>query len=261
MDKQELLAIINSDVIRRALTDAESRIRRTALRDKQFKKAAQKQLDRGGKRLRPLILLTATPSNRKITVSHIKCAAAIELVHQASLFHDHIIDEEEAETSIFILAGDYLLAEALNLASQVNAAVSRILAGCIADMASGQALQLGGAYKADTANKVYLETVKLKTGSLFTACCEIASLLNVASQAESTKLKKFGSAFGTGFQIIDDCNDGEFSHDKLQSAQVAASEYIKRSQNALARLNDETVRNRLSNLAATYLVAAMPETA
>jgi geranylgeranyl pyrophosphate synthase len=260
MDREQLLVKAGSDDLRLLVDKTERVIRTRALANKQLKLIIDKQLDSGGKRLRPIILLMASAAKgRKIGSNHIKCAAAVELIHQASLLHDHVIDRETlSNENLSILAGDYLLAEGLALASEASSAAIRILANCIADMAAGQALQLDAGYRADPADKIYLKTARLKTASLFETACKLAAGLNCLGKKESEGLTGFGLAFGLAFQIIDDCVDGEFPAGRQKPAVRAAGNYISSAKKSLVKLPDGPAKIGLVRLADAYMQAALP---
>jgi geranylgeranyl pyrophosphate synthase len=262
MDREQLLAIIGDDQARHLLDTSEQILRRQALADKRFKPIISGQLDKGGKRLRPLMfLLISMSANRKILGESAEAAASIELVHQASLLHDQVIDSEsEYDTRLAILAGDYLLAEGLDLALSVSHEAGAILARCISDMASGQALQLEDEYKAATSNKTYIKTAKLKTASLFVAACEMGAL-NKRGKTETEALNRYGQAFGIAFQIVDDYIDGEFPPDKLKPAESAARKYISEAKAAIASLPGGKAKKSLARLADAYFEAALPKPA
>jgi octaprenyl-diphosphate synthase len=260
MGREKLLKIIDINEVRRAIDKTEVIIRARALNEKQFKPDVSRQLDSGGKRLRPLILLTASLLNSvKIDAECIDSAAAVELVHQASLFHDRIIDEDDSSNaSMLILCGDYLMAEGLGLASEVSGSVGQILSRCVSEMAAGQALQLTDSYKPDPTNAAYLKTARLKTASLFSACCEIAGLQNHLNQTDRAHLKNFGQAFGLAFQIVDDYTDHEFPDAIRQRSVQQAENQMAEAKSSLASLRNSPAKKSLLRLADSYLAATLP---
>ncbi|MEA2433970.1 MAG: hypothetical protein QOG54_1427 [Actinomycetota bacterium] len=172
----------------------------------------------GGKRLRPALVLISsrvgTPGTRETDLA----AAAIELVHLATLYHDDVIDQTETRrgaptvhskwgTEVAVLAGDYLFAKGCGLGAEAGTQVSRILAGAIAEVCEGQIAEtttLGDPHRSTDA---YLSTISRKTGALFRAACELGAVTSGASPEQISALSGYGTHLGLAFQIVDDLLD------------------------------------------------------
>jgi geranylgeranyl pyrophosphate synthase len=126
-------------------------------------------------------------------------------------------------------------------------------------MASGQAIQFSPSYKADPENPAYLKTAGLKTASLFTAACELAASLSGYNSSEFEAIKVFGRNFGLAFQIIDDCIDQEFPHQKRKKAVDAAGRLVANAKCSLEVLQNDKTKINLSRLAEIYLEASLPK--
>lgn len=172
----------------------------------------------GGKRLRPaLTLLTARagqPGRRATDLS----AAAVELVHLATLYHDDVIDETETRRGVptvhakwgievAVLAGDYLFACGCGLGAEAGGEVSKILAAAIGEVCEGQIAEttmLGDPYRSVDD---YIGTIAKKTAALFRAACELGATTSGAEASARRALATYGANLGLAFQIVDDLID------------------------------------------------------
>jgi octaprenyl-diphosphate synthase len=172
-----------------------------------------------GKRLRPLVALLSGGASGGITSGHLDLAVIVELIHIATLVHDDIMDEAERRraqptvnarwgSSLSVLLGDCLFAQALNLSTNFEKAdISRVIARAARDVCSGEIMQTQRRFDLHLAIEDYLRIVAMKTGSLFAAAAELGAVLNGADLETISALKKFGSKIGAAYQIYDDCLD------------------------------------------------------
>jgi secondary thiamine-phosphate synthase enzyme len=177
-------------------------------------------VEAGGKRLRPkLVQLTAGIGPRNEPLQAASLAAAVELLHNATLIHDDYVDEsshrrgrptvaaaEGPERAVAV--GDYYFAKATRLiaeighrdvTSEIAAALEAICASQIDDVA------LRGAFPGD--HDSYLGVVRGKTAALFAAACASGALLSEASPAIVEALRRYGEMLGVAFQMVDDLVD------------------------------------------------------
>lgn len=173
----------------------------------------------GGKRLRPALLLAAAAATGTGPVERVvQGAASVELVHMGSLYHDDVIDEASSRRGvqsanarwgnlIAILAGDFLLARASEIAAGLGTEVVTVLAGTIASLCQGELTQLQSAFSTRRSEAAYFAAISAKTASLLSASARIGGLVAGASRGEVESLTRFGQAFGTAFQIWDDVRD------------------------------------------------------
>jgi len=156
-------------------------------------------LSHGGKQLRPLLalLMARACGGGPLPADSIRYAAAVELLHNATLLHDDVADGSmirrgsptvasllDPEHSV--LVGDYWLVKAVDLvlgADRNVTEVIRLFAGTLARLAEGEMLQLQKAASADTSEEDYLRIIGDKTGSLFETAC-LSAAISVDASAE-----------------------------------------------------------------------------
>lgn len=182
-------------------------------------------LESKGKKLRPaMVILSAKAAtgkqvNRLTSKQVIKVAAAIELIHRASLIHDDVIDHAELRhyqptinhrwgQDVAIAAGDYLYAEAFRLIAEYG---NSDVLGCISTatklMCEGELQQVCERDNLDLLKRQYLMVIKKKTASLFAASCQAGAISVDSNRIIHRALKEYGLNFGIAFQIVDDCLD------------------------------------------------------
>ncbi|HEU5104397.1 MAG TPA: polyprenyl synthetase family protein [Solirubrobacterales bacterium] len=170
---------------------------------------ASATLDAGGKRLRPmLVLLCAGPEGGEDVV---RAAAAIELVHMATLVHDDVLDDAPLRRGLPTVAatsgraravatGDLLFSRAFALLSEASDARSvSLLADASVALAQGELAQRQDAFDLAVGEQRYLARCRLKTARLFECAC----LLGRDNEA----LREFGAGIGLAFQLLDDVLD------------------------------------------------------
>lgn len=172
----------------------------------------------GGKRFRPLMAVLASefgPEPQSDNV--IRGATIVELVHLATLYHDDVMDEaakrrgvESANSrwtnTVAILSGDYLLAEASRLMSEIDTATVRHFAETFSDLVTGQMRETVGARGGDSVEH-YLEVIREKTGVLIASAAYLGAKHSGADDATVSTIKEVGEAIGMVFQIVDDIID------------------------------------------------------
>jgi len=175
----------------------------------------------GGKRLRPLLVFVAAgdppPESRGRLVS---AAAAIELVHSATLVHDDVLDAAELRRGRPTVAasggraaatatGDLLFSRAFaELAAGGQADQVRVLSAASTALAEGELLQRADAWDAGVSAERYEHRCELKTARLFQAACELGALESAGGGPELARgLGEFGRRIGLAFQLLDDVLD------------------------------------------------------
>lgn len=185
-------------------------------------------LTKNAKRIRPVLAILYLRANSiPLTEAHYDFLTAIEIIHNASLIHDDVVDESDTRrgletlnskfnNKIAILTGDYLLSKALVYLNKINSPETiSICADTLSDMCQGEVEQYFNKFKI-TSIENYLNKTEKKTAKLFQTATEGAILL---SQNSDRKLaKEFGYNFGMAFQIRDDLINIK-NNDKLKPSQ------------------------------------------
>jgi len=184
-------------------------------------------LKAGGKRLRPALVLLAGKFNSYDLEKLVPLAAAVELIHMATLVHDDVIDgafirrgwptiNAKWNEEISILIGDYLFAHAFSLLSaQGDNRVVNLMAKVVYEMSTGEIDQLSSACRLDQSERDYLERIEKKTSLFIAKCCELGALASGASVEHCQALERYGYGVGMGYQIIDDILDFTSTAERL----------------------------------------------
>ena len=175
-------------------------------------------LNGAGKRFRPILVHLTGRALKEDTDSLMKIALAVELVHNFTLIHDDIMDNDDMrhgqlsihskwDNSTAILAGDGIFAIAqillCSLPNQVNQ-ICRFFNQTTLEVCEGQALDKQFENDSNITEEEYLEMVEKKTGALLGACAALPAILKNQENRNINQLSEFGRAIGKGFQLHDD---------------------------------------------------------
>ncbi|MGB9792879.1 MAG: polyprenyl synthetase family protein [Thermacetogeniaceae bacterium] len=198
----------------------EEEIKRYSLTsDTLLRETSEHLLKAGGKRLRPAFVILSAKLFEYHRERVIPLAAAIELIHMASLVHDDVIDGSSTRRgtptvnakwgdAIAIFSGNYLLAQALILVAQnASEEIARLLADVCLRMCEGEIEQIETSGKINQGLRIYLRRIKRKTALLFSTCCFTGALAGGAPPDLAGCLRRFGYYLGMAFQIADDVLD------------------------------------------------------
>ena len=170
-----------------------------------------------GKLFRPTLLLLASEVEGEAPEEALTLAAAIELVHMATLVHDDAVDNSALRRGmpavnslwthqIAIIMGDYLYSRAVTeLARLGDLDAVRVLASAANAMSVGEMRQLLACDDLSYGEDNYYRLISAKTASLISAACELGAL--AGPRAHSATLRRFGRQLGMAFQIADDILD------------------------------------------------------
>jgi geranylgeranyl pyrophosphate synthase len=177
---------------------------------------ARATISAGGKRLRPLLVCLSAGVPAPETDALVRSAAAVELVHAATLVHDDVLDGSSlrrGHPTVFAsggrlaatATGDLLFSRAFaTLAAEGDRQLVWLLSRASSELAAGELMQRADAWKADIGIERYFERCRLKTAVLFRVACELgASCGGGAIDAMAT----FGEQIGLAFQLLDDVLD------------------------------------------------------
>lgn len=179
----------------------------------------------GGKFLRPMLLIATTRLCGGDNLHMRFLAAALEMIHNATLLHDDVIDESlhrrgkltahhRFSNKASILVGDFFLGRAFHLMERFGtAATLRVLTRSAAMIAEGETLQLMVRGKIDMDEETYWRIITAKTARLFSAAMEMGALLADASAATCQKMRDYGLALGIFYQCVDDILDYAHWHE------------------------------------------------
>ena len=174
----------------------------------------------GGKRIRPLLTLGAAKlcgyenGNRDINL-----AACIELIHNATLLHDDVIDNSDLRRGIqssnaiwgnqsSILVGDYLFSRCFEIMVEDGShEILKLLSSTSSKIAQGEVLQLEYKGELDILEETYFNIINSKTASLFAAATRVGACITNKSKKEKDALESYGRNLGLAFQIADDALD------------------------------------------------------
>ncbi len=180
----------------------------------------------GGKRARPLFTVAsaaalAPDANRiaeLVTQNVVLGGVSVELVQVGSLCHDDVIDEAETRRGVdsvnarwgnlkAILAGDFLLAKASEIAASLGTEVAGLLAATIGRLCAGEVHELRHAYDVTRTEASYLQAIEGKTAALFATACRVGGIVGDLPRPTIDLLTEFGLRYGMAFQIVDDVLD------------------------------------------------------
>ena len=177
-------------------------------------------LNSGGKRIRPLLTLGSAKlcgyaeGNRDTNL-----AACIELIHNATLLHDDVIDNSDLRRGIktsnaiwgnqsSILVGDYLLSRCFEMmVEDGNQELLKLLSSTSSKIAQGEVSQLEYKGEIDMLEETYFKIINSKTAALFAAATKVGACIANKNKKEKNALESYGRNLGIAFQITDDALD------------------------------------------------------
>ncbi len=171
-----------------------------------------------GKMMRPGLLLLAGASCGKITDKHIRAAAIVEMIHNATLLHDDVIDEGQKRrgrptinslrgNELAVLVGDFILSRVFRMCSELEPRVAKVIAEAAIRVCEGELRQVVQRRNWRLSEHEYIDIITDKSAALFRSCCRIGGLLPQADELHVRLLGEFGLNAGIAFQITDDLLD------------------------------------------------------
>jgi len=216
----DVSALLGSAEIAPNLSRVEDLLRgSTAAMDPFLSEVAGHLVSAGGKRIRPALTVAAAVAGAaEVTDDVLWGGISVELVHIGSLYHDDVMDEAGSRRGVesvnarwgnlvAILAGDFLLAKASEIAASLGTEVAGLLASTIGRLCEGQVGELRTAFDTSRTEDAYITSITGKTASLTAAACRIGAIVAGLPRPQVDALTAFGEAFGIVFQIRDDCLD------------------------------------------------------
>jgi len=168
--------------------------------------------------LRPGLVLLSGGAVGKITDEHIRIAAIVEIIHNATLLHDDVIDEGQKRRGAptinslcgnesAVLLGDFLLSRAFKMCTDLQPQVTKIIASAAGRTCEGELRQITQRRNWQLDESEYIDIITEKTAALFSSACLLGGLLACGSEVQVRSLSDFGLNTGIAFQITDDLLD------------------------------------------------------
>ena len=195
--------------------------------------ACRATLAAGGKRVRPLLTLLCARRDAALGEPVLRGAAAVELLHMATLVHDDVLDGAELRRGrptvahaygmqIAVSAGNFLLARAFQeLVGAGDPAAVDVLSATAVGLSEGEVLQRDDAHRVTVTQAQYERRCERKTADLFAAACRLGALLGGAA-GTAAALAEYGRLIGLAFQVFDDILD--CSGDELATGKRAGTD-------------------------------------
>ena len=189
----------------------------------QLYNAASHLIEHGGKRLRPYMVIKSCEILGGTAKQALTAAAAVEMIHNFTLVHDDIMDNDEMRHGVptvhtkfgipvGILAGDVLFSKAFETISSGSGApekvslalVSKLARACV-DVCEGQILDITMAQSQKIPSEIqYIKMIEKKTSALFEVSCAMGAICANTKRKDVENLSSFGKNLGIAFQIVDD---------------------------------------------------------
>ncbi len=180
--------------------------------------AAAHLVEKGGKRVRPMLVLLSAACFGGIQEGTRPMALAVELLHSATLLHDDVVDEGTQRRGVAtsrllwgnamsVLGGDLLLVHALKLTEEALPSALPELIGTLRLLVDGEVRQLKGRSDLDLSEVTYQEILRGKTASLFELAARVGARLGGAAAPQEEALASVGQDLGMAFQLVDDLLD------------------------------------------------------
>lgn len=176
-------------------------------------------LEGGGKRLRPLLLLSTCEALGGDPDKAISQAVGLEMFHNFTLLHDDVMDNAEVRRgrptvhrrwnpSVAILSGDAMLTMATELVCKDSGAHLRevldLFNRTAMEVYGGQQLDMEFENRRDVSVKEYVEMIRLKTSVLLACACKLGAIMAGASEKDADAMYSYGEKLGLAFQLQDD---------------------------------------------------------
>jgi octaprenyl-diphosphate synthase len=188
----------------------------------------------GGKRLRPALVILTGQVFASSTAPFYSLAAAVDMLHTATLIHDDLLDEAPLRrgrktlhttwpVAATVLAGDYLLGRATSMIAELgHPRIFKIFGETLCALCTGEIRRMVTA-KGEHTCEDYYRSIEDKTASLFAAAMEMGGILAGAADLQIAALRRFGRELGMAFQIVDDALD--FIGDEAQLGKPTGNDF------------------------------------
>ncbi|MBM7582532.1 heptaprenyl diphosphate synthase [Caldicoprobacter guelmensis] len=237
-NKDNGLTVSYLDIVGDDLTKVDEHIKNVlSSKQKILESALKELLEAGGKRLRPALVLLSGKFGKYDEKRLIPLAAAVEILHMATLVHDDIIDESKIRRGrptiqsrwgkdVAVFTGDFLFAKTfLLLAHSTTVENMQGLSKVVKAVCEGEIAQYQSRYDKHVTIRQYLKRIGRKTALLFALSCYIGAKESECSSKVVRCLREFGFNFGMAFQITDDLLD--FTGNPVKMGKPVGSDFIQ----------------------------------
>lgn len=171
-----------------------------------------------GKMVRPGLVLLSGLGCGGLNDQHLQVAAVMEMIHQATLHHDDVLDVADTRrgrpathrvwgSAAAVLLGDLILSRVLRTCVDLRRDAARIISDMACQVCQGELRQTLSRGDAGVTESEYLETIEAKTASFFSACGRVGAILAGAPEDQVCAMDLYGLNLGMAFQITDDLLD------------------------------------------------------
>ncbi len=189
-----------------------------------------------GKMIRPSLVLLAGRCFGPTSDRHIEVSAIVEMLHNATLLHDDVIDEGQTRRGVptvnrvwgnesAVLLGDFLLSQVFRLTASLDPAVAGVIGETAARVCEGELRQVAQKQNWQLTEAEYLDIVTEKSAAFFSGCCRLGAMLSDAAESQIEALAAYGLHAGVAFQIADDLLD--IAGDENTTGKTARSDLSK----------------------------------
>jgi len=174
--------------------------------------------ERNGKMIRPGLVLLVGKCVGQIIEEHLRVAAMVQMIHDATLLHDDVVDEGENRRGVptvnclwgnesAVLLGDFVLSRVFKMAADLESAVAQVLAQTAVRVCEGELRQVMQRRNWQLGEAEYIDIITDKSASFFSGCCRLGAMLAQGPQGQIEAASSYGLHAGIAFQIMDDVLD------------------------------------------------------
>lgn len=227
--------------------------------DANFRELTLHTTRKGGKMLRPSLYFLALNTGSYYDKELLYPAAALELIHVASLYHDDVMDRAEFRRNDIsvnakwgnvntVYSGNYLFSRAISLMSDYSMGINEITCQYVSDLCLGQLKESENAYNLQLTYEDHLDIIRKKTASLFQLPCIVGSTLGRSSNTVMDALMVYSENIGIAFQLMDDLLD--LNGDPIKTGKHLGTDLKEGiyTYATLYTLQLETYKNKLADL-------------
>lgn len=175
-------------------------------------------MSRGGKMIRPALVLLGGACLGQITNEHVRVAAIVEMLHDATLLHDDVMDDGQTRRGVptvnrlwgnesAVLLGDFVLSRVFRMAAGLDPPVAKVVAETAVRVCEGELRQVAQKKNWQLSEAEYISIITDKSAAFFSGCCRLGGLLARAETQQIEALDRYGLYAGIAFQIVDDLLD------------------------------------------------------